>query len=615
VITKTEEHDTDRAGRRLLREVLEPLGVVNEVQMDYGIDYNVQVFDAQNPTGVWFHVQLKSSGSSDYSADRSFVSQELSIDHARHFAVEMRDAVLLIHADVSSKKVFWYAPQLDRRLTDTLATASTKSVTVRIPTGQELPGTAPDLLTALGRIRLVIAVRELTSAGLESFAESLTHLPNQAALFRDFQEKNDTLKLQNARSLFRDKKYAEARPRAETILGDPDSTIDTKFWAEILLRSIDYAETVRSERPQIELAKLQVVHARALRKLTAAGPKHLKFYSIIALHAAELDVLVHENLGVSMALKQHLEHFHNPMMALHLFVRRTALSRRIISKYNQCLRLARYASNFQDRWALGRALTEIVNAIGPYIITLHFDGDVAAERGFTQSALQVSKLAAWISAETGDLEGVALALLSSLVTVQSTDSATYKWAIQTAHGIGNPELREDTLNRIARAEKRWRGEPVDGDHRGDTLWQVTQNIATSLGLDITNENDPLVQGLRIAVRDNSPERVLATCEHIFISLGATGPTARRIRRLFNVATAGSKVVHCTLHDYHVEGKDQDSAFAEFKRAYCDSCPDKQPRPEGWKYTGDARRSLEASHLDLVRRLAGGPFGLRYTDED
>jgi hypothetical protein len=54
VITKTEEHDTDRAGRRLLREVLEPLGVVNEVQMDYGFDFNVEVFDGQNPTGLCF---------------------------------------------------------------------------------------------------------------------------------------------------------------------------------------------------------------------------------------------------------------------------------------------------------------------------------------------------------------------------------------------------------------------------------------------------------------------------------------------------------------------------------------------------------------------------------
>jgi hypothetical protein len=62
VISKSEEHEIDRAGKRLLREVLESLHwVVNDVQEDYGIDSNVQVFDGKSPTGAWFHAQLKSS--------------------------------------------------------------------------------------------------------------------------------------------------------------------------------------------------------------------------------------------------------------------------------------------------------------------------------------------------------------------------------------------------------------------------------------------------------------------------------------------------------------------------------------------------------------------------
>ena len=61
MISKPKEHETNRSGKRLLREALEPLGwVVNDVQEDYGIDSNVQVFDGRSPTGAWFHVQLKS---------------------------------------------------------------------------------------------------------------------------------------------------------------------------------------------------------------------------------------------------------------------------------------------------------------------------------------------------------------------------------------------------------------------------------------------------------------------------------------------------------------------------------------------------------------------------
>ena len=618
MITKTTEHDINRAGKRLLRDVLEgdPLGwVINDVQEDYGIDSNVQVFDRKCPTGAWFHVQLKSSASSRHSSDRTFISQELAIDHARHFATEMREPILLIHADVESEKLYWYAPQLDGTLKAEIAKTDAKSVTLRISTCYQLPESAAELLTSLGQIRLVAAIRELTSAPMLGFAEALKHFPNQAALFEAFQEKNDTLKLQNIRKLYLEKKFDEARVRAAAILNDPDSAIEVKFWAEVQLEYIDDRDTLFAGKPQIELAKLGLVHAEALRKLTESGPKHLKFYALIAFHAAELDILTHENSASFAALTQHLYRYNNPLMALGLFAQRAVLTKRIISKYNQCLRLARYASDYQNRWALGRALTRIVSAISPYLITLRWENNVDTELAFATSALQICKLAAWISSETGDSEGVVLAILSALMTTQSTDSVAYRWAIEAVRNVRDQGLREDALRRIERAEQRWKGIRVEGDYHGDTPWQIVQNMATALGVDISDENDPLVRGLRIAARANSPERVLKTCEHVVVTLGARGPIARRIRQEFNLPTAASKVVHCALHDYHVEGKELDSAYSEFKRKYCESCPDKKLRPEGWRLTDEETRSIEARHDEFVRRFVGGPYGLRDTEED
>ena len=109
--------------------------------------------------------------------------------------------------------------------------------------------------------------------------------------------------------------------------------------------------------------------------------------------------------------------------------------------------------------------------------------------------------------------------------------------------------------------------------------------------------------------------VLATCEHILDSLGATGPIARQITRLFNISTAASKVIHCTLHNYHVEGKDLDSAYAEFKRRHCDLCPDRKPRPEGWRGTEEEIQKIHSFHSSFVANLAGTPNGFRRTNED
>jgi hypothetical protein len=105
-ITKPDEHEINRSGKRILREVLEPLGwVVNDVQEDYGIDCNVQIFDGTSPTGAWFHIQLKSSSAPAYSENGGFISQELSVAHARHYALEMHDPIFLVVVDVTEVEI------------------------------------------------------------------------------------------------------------------------------------------------------------------------------------------------------------------------------------------------------------------------------------------------------------------------------------------------------------------------------------------------------------------------------------------------------------------------------------------------------------------------------
>ncbi len=616
MITKPEEHETNRAGKRLLREALEPLKwVVNDVQEDYGIDCNIQVFDGKSPTGAWFHVQLKSSASTSYATDRMFLSQQLSIDHARHYALDMRQPIVLIHADVTSRIVYWYAPQLDRLLPGLLRKEDVKSVTVRIPVRQQLPNTAHDLLTTLDKIHLTLAIRTLNSTPTQFFAESLKHFLGQGIQYRNFHEKNDTLKLRRIYELFEQRKYDQARPRAEGVMADPDSTLEVKFWAQIQLQGIDCVEAVHAGKPQGEISRLPLSHAKSLQKLTKSGPKYLKFYSLIAKHAAELGVLAHENFSLFMAIKQHLQAYGNPLIVLGLYARRLVVTRGIVAEYKRCLRLARYAANYSDRWVLGRALTNIVNEMGSYLLTLQSEGEIEEENSFAQSTFQICKLAAWISEETGDTEGVVLAILSALMTTDSTDSGPFRWARQLAENLVDEEIRADALVRIERAAKRWQGESVEGDYHGDTVWQIFQNMATALRIDIRDENDPLVRGLRIAAKDDTPERVLRTCEYIVATLGAIGPTADHIAKLFGTQMAGSKIIHCALHGYHHEARDFDSALAEFKLKHCDSCPDRAPRPSEWEFTEAVRREFQAKHEEFIRNFNATGAGFRFTPSD
>jgi hypothetical protein len=443
----------------------------------------------------------------------------------------------------------------------------------------------------------------------------LQHLPDQEALYRAFQEKNDVLKLKKLVELYQQKKFDEVRPRADAILSDPDSAVEVKFWAEMQLYAVEHVQAVHAGKPQGVLPEIDLAHAKRLQRLTVNGPKHLKFHALIARQAAELEILVHQNYGLLLALQQHSQANGNPMMMLGIYARRSVLTRRIVTKYNQCVRLARYAAKYPDRWALGRGLTDVVKATGPYIITLHAEGNFEAVDAMERSALQISKLAAWISQETADPTGVVLAIIGSLSTVRSENSPAYQWAKETAQAMPDPTIRADALSCVERAAKRWRGERVDGDYHGNVVWQVIQNMASALGVDLSKEDDPLVRGLKIAANDDSPERVLINCEHLLVSLGATGPIARRIKRHFNLETAGSKVVNCTLHNYHLEGKELDATYAEFRQLHCDSCPDKKPRPSEWEYSDKVRLDFEAKNSQFVRRLVGTKYGFRLTRED
>jgi Domain of unknown function (DUF4365) len=78
-------HITDSLGEAQMRAIFEPLGwAVNKIQSDYGIDFDIQIFEQHQATGEWFKVQLKSSESTEYSTRGDFLSETLSTSHATH---------------------------------------------------------------------------------------------------------------------------------------------------------------------------------------------------------------------------------------------------------------------------------------------------------------------------------------------------------------------------------------------------------------------------------------------------------------------------------------------------------------------------------------------------
>lgn len=620
MIEKSEQQDIDRRGKRLIREALEPLGwVMTEIQEDYGVDYDVQVFVSGSPNGLWFKIQLKSSASSDRSEDGTFISVQLGLDHAKHYGIELRDPVFLVHADVKSKEVFWAAPQLDNDLIRKLNSGENSStITVRVPTLNLLPLTAEQLLDTVEKLYVVLGQRTLANSSIASFTESLRYQPGEQKLRDDIYRKSNLLRLRRIRELFVQRQFAEARERARLIASDPDSLIEDRFWAQEILGSIEWGDAVSQGRPQAELPLIYLENAKALQRLSKRGPRHLKMFALIARKAAELDYLAVDNWGLTILLHQHRTPAGNPFMALNAFAAQALSTRAVIKKYNQCMRLVGHAVHFRGRWFLPRALSKIPIAAASFIARIgHMDGLQLGDTGarFRSSVLSIAKLIAQIGEESGDQQAIALAIGSALIVTRSHDTEAFKWAGSALDRITEPEERAEAINAIERQMMRWKGQRAEGDYSPDPHLQILENAAASLGIDVSDKGSPLYQGLLVAARDNSPDRVLRTCEHIVTSLGATGPVARRIMDLLGTQMAGSKVIHCSLHNHHLEGRDFDSALAGFKLQHCDSCPDKAPRPSHWEFSDSVRDEFQSKHEEFVRKFNATGGGYRFSSFD
>jgi hypothetical protein len=613
MIKRPPQHDIDYAGKRILHDALEPLGwVLNEVKQDYGIDFNVQVFDGVSPNGMWFHIQLKSHQTPGYSSDETFVSEVIEVDHVRHFAIELRQPMFLVVADVGAKKLCWQCLQLDTILMQRLDVASHQdSITVRVPTTQYLPGTEIQFFTALRLSYNVLANRELMRSSIADFANSLKYSGDRSRILASLRDKGDVLRLERIADLFHEGKLPEARQRTTILINDPDASVQTKFWASVQMYGIDYRELASSNKPQELIAKSHLGHANSLMEITADGPKSFKFYSFIDKKAAELESLVYENFRLALLQVAHMRRGGDSMLVMNIYVRRALLAKAINRKYNQGVRLSRYAAKSDDPWLLGRALTGVTNALSVYLGTLRTEGQSKLEAAYAKSALQICKVAAWISAKTSDDNGIAMAVVGSLITVSSENTETYRWAEQTVEVITDQEIRQNALGSITNATRRWRGEKVKGDIESDSVWQALQNMATVRGVDISDENSPLVKALRIAVKDDNFDRVLKECEHLVISYGAIGPNALLINEMFNMKTGCFKVVNCKLHNFHVEGRDLDSAYTEFKKTHCSICPDQNPRPQGWTFDG----VLTSADAEYLVTLIGTDFDMRIIDDD
>jgi hypothetical protein len=140
-----------------------------------------------------------------------------------------------------------------------------------------------------------------------------------------------------------------------------------------------------------------------------------------------------------------------------------------------------------------------------------------------------------------------------------------------------------------------------------TTRQVIENMAISLGINMSDPNDPTAKLIQIGIEDADPGRVLKNCEHIFVSIGPNPPLSPTgiLARKLGLPSIGPKTLHCDLHNYYKPGATLDSAYGTFKGHYCDSCPDSAPRLPDWKYSDEWQAQENLRHVMFMNDFYRG----------
>jgi hypothetical protein len=584
------QHDIDDQGEALLRTIMAQLHwAVTKIEKgaDYGRDFQIEIFRNGRSTGIVFNVQLKSSASPAYSKDHSYVSVKLEAPNARYLAFELQLPAFVMHADVVQNRLYWSTPQTDSDLHAKLGKKPpAKTSKIRVPLKNELPATEDQLVEMVTQLMVLLGSRRLAEIEPAVLVAASSSMRESAELSRSLRNHSDTLDLMAAQRATEAADFEAARRAIQAVLSSPQSSVESKFFAVLVEEKNERLATrARDGFRADHVAAVRSTVAK-LRDLTRNGPGALKFYAITARTASEFYQLAKEDWGLYENWKVH-QATGDLWWRAELRVLRADVALRLRRKYEQFIRLVRLSEKTPYQPALPLAFLRIVEGAVTLILRLEFEGLPGAADAIRDSVFEVSKLAAAIAAQFGQHSERVQAVLSAGLLSRDRSAPCVRWAEAEVEQIPDETVRVQTRAMLADQAVTLANEAESDEPIPISMEQeIYENMATGLGIDLADQDNPISEMVRIGIADFDPTRVLRDCTHLFVTLSRHGPGFLYflISQQLQLPTMGAKVLYCSLHKYVREGLSLDETYEGFRRDYCDQCPDQLPHSPGWQYT-------------------------------
>jgi len=609
---RPEQHEIDTEAQRIFRSLLPSSWVDREQYPDYGIDYDIEIFENGQPTGISFYAQLKGTASPKYSGDA--LKLQFEVDKLKYYFEKVRKPVFLIAADVTSKKCFWLFTQkyiqqsLNKSKPDWYGQ---KTVTLYLPLSNLLPDTIQQLRTAAKDGFQYIYMLQLGRPDLRSSLEVQDKLNDPEAVksaIRQNELETGELKLHIA-------KLHLVHDEREVAISELSKIMD---------------ETKEHGPAEIHIASaVNLAHARDFMdrainresahtiELALKRQHQCKYRSVILLAKAMksfLDLLYSfqqirgYNVLIEIASSQ------NRGTGALLKVLQSEVFSTYIAAFDAMQSLISDAIQSNELNAAAQIMVQLSEA---YLVIYPFvrlsSGEEQA-KPILESASRTIETALNLANSLRNPELVCYALQSKSNLLFQSGGEDYEDAlsqisdIAKASGLSHFDKAANGLRQTYKESKTLREKPAAAELQTElTLEQeveTVKSLAKLTGLDLDNENDSVAQMINLGIRDLNPERVLKFCQHLHVAITSYGLPGE----LFGLPTAGSKLLYCDMKDVAIGGMQLDDISAIFQSSYCNGCANREPHPDTWHCTRqwlrERARNMPAGLIKTLQNLRG-----------
>ena len=106
-MTRPESHRIDERAKRIFESSLPDSWVPREQYPDYRIDYTIEIFDEDEPSGLSWNAQLKGSKKPKRLSGSSSVSYSMEVSHLEYYVDKVLLPVFLVVVDTVNENGWW----------------------------------------------------------------------------------------------------------------------------------------------------------------------------------------------------------------------------------------------------------------------------------------------------------------------------------------------------------------------------------------------------------------------------------------------------------------------------------------------------------------------------